>query len=120
MVIWKYILSQICSRGTGLEIRRESILTMILVASKYENQFLSFNYVVSTTVTQNFDSPKILPLEALFESTLPQGHIFYLSGAVWISNIILSIYDIEYSSRLLMVHEQLLLDRNVKMTQKQG
>ena len=45
----------------GLEIRRgirESILAMILVASRYENQFLSLNYVVNTTVTQNFDSCK--------------------------------------------------------------
>ena len=37
---------------------RESILAMILVASRYENQFLSLNYVVNTTVTQNFDSRK--------------------------------------------------------------
>ena len=38
---------------------RESILAMILVASRYENQFLSLNYVVNTTVIQNFDSRKL-------------------------------------------------------------
>ena len=32
---------------------------MILVASRYENQFLSLNYVVNANVTQNFDSPKL-------------------------------------------------------------
>ena len=38
---------------------RESILAMILVSSRYKNQFLSLNYhVVNTTVTQNFDSRK--------------------------------------------------------------
>ena len=31
---------------------------MILVASRYENQFFSLNYVVNTTVVQNFDSRK--------------------------------------------------------------
>ena len=42
----------------GLEIWRESILAMILKESRYENQFLSLNYVLNTTVTQNFDSRK--------------------------------------------------------------
>ena len=37
---------------------RESILAMTLVASRYENQLLSLNYVINTTVTQNFDSYK--------------------------------------------------------------
>ena len=38
---------------------RESILAMILVASRYENQSLSLNlYVVNATVTQNFDYRK--------------------------------------------------------------
>ena len=38
---------------------RESIIAMILVASRYKNQFHSLNYVVNTvTVSQNFDSRK--------------------------------------------------------------
>ena len=37
---------------------QESILAMILIASRYKNQFLSLKYVVNTTAKQNFDSRK--------------------------------------------------------------
>ena len=52
----------VCGRRARNSARiQESILAMILAASRYENQFLSscsLNYVVNTTVTQNFDSRK--------------------------------------------------------------
>ena len=47
------------SRARNSARIRESIVAMILVASRYENQFLSLNYVVNTTDTQNFDSRKL-------------------------------------------------------------
>ena len=55
---WLLSIKVIFLRARNSARIRESILAMILVASRYENQFLSLNYVVNTTVTQNFDSRK--------------------------------------------------------------
>ena len=62
---------------------RESILTMILVASRYENQFLSLNYVVNTTVTQNFDSRKSKRNSTPEQITLQFACIFWNLFGIW-------------------------------------